>query len=50
MKCRLILALALLPPLAAPAFAGVFFNKKGKKPNPADRVPELLVTVKTDVD
>jgi hypothetical protein len=50
MKCRLFLALALLPTLAAPASAGVFFGKKGKKPNPADRVPELLVTVKTDGD
>ena len=50
MKCRLILALVLLPALAAPAAAGVFFGKKGKKPNPADRVPELLVTVKTDGD
>jgi hypothetical protein len=49
MKYRLLLVLVLLPTLAAPARAGVFFNKK-KKPNPTDRVPELLVTVKTDGD
>jgi hypothetical protein len=50
MKCRLFLLLVLLPTLAVPASAGVFFGKKGKKPNPNDRVPELLVTVKTDGD
>ncbi|HZY85095.1 MAG TPA: HEAT repeat domain-containing protein [Gemmataceae bacterium] len=50
MKCRLFLVLVLLPTLTATASAGVFFGKKGKKPNPADRVPELLVTVKTDGD
>jgi hypothetical protein len=49
MKCRLFLLLVLLPTLTAPASAGVFFGKK-KKPNPNDRVPELLVTVKTDGD
>jgi hypothetical protein len=49
MKCRLFLILVLLPTLTAPASAGVFFGKK-KKPNPGDRVPELLVTVKTDGD
>jgi hypothetical protein len=50
MKCRLFLLLVLLPTLAAPASAGVFFGKKKKQPNPNDRVPELLVTVKTDGD
>jgi hypothetical protein len=35
--------------LALPAPAGIFFGKKNK-PNPAERVPELIMTVKTDKD
>jgi hypothetical protein len=50
MKCRLILVLLLLPGLAAPALAGIIFGKKATKPNPAERVPELLAQVKNDGD
>src|SRR5262249_39403035 len=50
MKCRLLLVLLLLPALACPASAGILFGKKGKKPTPAERVPELLGTVKGDGD
>jgi hypothetical protein len=41
--------LLTLSAVAAPGQAGVFFGKKNK-PNPAERVPELIVTVKTDKD
>jgi hypothetical protein len=50
MKNRLILVLLLLPSLAAPALAGLIFGKKTTKPNPADRVPELVAQVKNDGD
>src|SRR5437764_1452691 len=50
MKCRLLLVLLLLPTLAGPVRAGIIFGKKGKKPTPAERVPELLTTVKSDGD
>jgi hypothetical protein len=50
MTRRLLLVVALAPLLAAPASAGIFFNRKADKPDPAQRVPELLGTVKTDGD
>jgi HEAT repeats len=50
MKHRLALALLLAPVLAAPACAGIFFNKKADKPNPAVVVPELIRTVQSDGD
>ena len=51
MKRRVALVLLLTPVLTAPAFAGIFFNnKKPDKPNPADRVPELIKIVQTDGD
>ena len=52
MMRRVALVLLLAPVLAAPAFAGIFFNntKKPDKPNPADRVPELIKIVQTDGD
>ncbi len=51
MKPRVALVLLLAPVLTAPAFAGIFFNnKKPEKPNPADRVPELVKIVQTDGD
>src|SRR5262249_31497626 len=46
---RFPLALGVLAALAVAAQAGIFFNKK-PKPKPAERVPELIVTVKTDKD
>lgn len=48
--CRLLLVSLLLAVGAAPAPAGIIFGKKGQKPDPAQRVPELLVLVKTDGD
>jgi len=50
MKGRFLLVLILLPVLVRPAPAGIIFGKKGKKPTPKERVPELLVQVKTDGD
>ena len=50
MKRRVALVLLLAPILTAPASAGIFFNKKPDKPNPADRVPELIKTIQTDGD
>ena len=50
MKRRVALVLLLAPVLAAPASAGLFFNKKPDKPNPADRVPELIRIIQTDGD
>ena len=44
-----LVPLVLLPLLAGPAWAGIF-GRKTKKPTPAERVPELLVLVKTDGD
>jgi HEAT repeats len=50
MKRRVALVVLLTPVLTAPAFAGIFFNKKPDKPNPTDRVPELIKIVQTDGD
>jgi hypothetical protein len=51
MKYRLLLTILLAAALARPAGAGIIFGRKGKKPpTPAERVPELIVTVKTDGD
>ncbi len=46
---RISLALLTAGVLALPAPAGILFGKK-TKPNPAERVPELIVVVKTDKD
>ncbi|HKI35742.1 MAG TPA: HEAT repeat domain-containing protein [Gemmataceae bacterium] len=46
---RLSLVLITAGALALPASAGILFGKK-TKPNPAERVPELIVIVKTDKD
>jgi hypothetical protein len=46
---RLLLTLGLIAAFAAPAPAGLFFGKHAK-PNPAERVPQLLGTLKTDPD
>ena len=46
---RISLALVTVGMLALPAPAGILFGKK-TKPNPAERVPELIVIVKTDKD
>src|SRR4051794_100892 len=51
MKWRhFLVVLFTLSALADPARAGILFGKKPNKPNPAERVPELIVTVKTDGD
>lgn len=49
MRCRLVLAIVTLAVLAVPAPAGIF-GKKTTKPDPKNRVPELIVIVKTDKD
>src|SRR5438132_14226068 len=46
---RIPLVLIAAGSLALPASAGILFGKK-TKPNPAERVPELIVIVKTDKD
>lgn len=45
-----LVALVMLPVLAGPSYAGIFFGKKNKKITPAERVPELLAQVKSDGD
>lgn len=50
MKCRLLLVLVLLPVLARSVPAGIFFGKKGNKPSPNERVPELINQVMNDGD
>ncbi len=47
-RTLLILPALVLLPLSAPA--GFLFGKKATKPDPATRVPELIVIVKTDGD
>jgi HEAT repeats len=46
---RISLVLLAAGALTLPAPAGILFGKK-TKPNPAERVPELIVIVKTDKD
>jgi hypothetical protein len=46
---RFLLALGLTAGLALPAPAGIFFGKHAK-PNPAERVPQLLATLRMDPD
>jgi HEAT repeats len=50
MYFRFTLFIALLPILAAPAHAGIIFGKKPSKPDPAQRVPELIKIVRSDGD
>ncbi len=47
MKWRLLLSLLLAAACAGPALAGLF-GKKPVKPNPIDRVPELIHILKND--
>jgi hypothetical protein len=49
MTRRLLLILLLAPLCAAPARAGILFNRKAK-PTPNERVPQLLQILKTDGD
>jgi hypothetical protein len=44
-----LLCLGLITALTAPAPAGIFFGKH-TKPTPAERVSQLLITVKTDTN
>ena len=51
MKRLLVLALLLLlPSWCVPAQAQGFFSKRTVRPNPAERVPQLIVAIKTDPD
>jgi hypothetical protein len=47
---RLLLIPVLLALLSAQAHAGILFGRKTQKPSPNERVPELLMIVKTDGD
>jgi hypothetical protein len=47
---RLSLILLTTGALTLPASAGIIFGKKPTKPDPAMRVPQLIVIVKTDKD
>src|SRR5436853_119962 len=50
MRCfRFVLALVLPAALALPAPAGIIFGKHAK-PNPTERVPQLVGTAKNDQD
>ena len=49
LRCRFFLLLLAFGVLAAPASAGIF-SSKHTKPNPAERVPELLAILKNDLD
>src|SRR5437868_2430688 len=46
-SCRFLLALMVPAALVLPAPAGIIFNRHAKQ-NPAERVPQLIVIVKTD--
>lgn len=46
---RLLLIVTLLGVTAAPGSAGIIFNRK-PKPNPAERVPQLILQLKSDQD
>jgi hypothetical protein len=46
-RLRILLALVLLAIIVPPAPAGIIFGRHAK-PNPAQRVPELIALVKTD--
>jgi hypothetical protein len=52
MKVSRICTLVLLAIIAAPAFCGPIADlfKKPAKPKPEERVPQLLITLKTDLD
>ncbi len=50
MRHRWLLILVLAPLVSRSAAAGIIFGKKPSKPNPSERVPELLALVKTDGD
>jgi hypothetical protein len=47
---RLLLVPLVCAVAAGPAAAGILFGKKAPKPNPAERVSELIGTVKLDKD
>src|SRR5947207_8054177 len=50
MRRQLVLVVLLLVTLPVPAAAGIIFGKKGTKPTPQERVPELIKIVLTDGD
>jgi hypothetical protein len=50
MKRQLVLVVLVLGALPVPATASIIFGKKGAKPPPQERVPELIRIVKTDGD
>jgi hypothetical protein len=50
MRYRWLLALLLVPLFAPPSQAGILFGRKKDRPDPKQRVPELVSALKTDKD
>ncbi len=50
MSYRVTIILVLLPLVAAPVQAGILFGRKKEKPDPRQRVPELVSILKNDRD
>jgi hypothetical protein len=50
MRYRLLLLLVLISALTPSVHAGILFNRKKDKPDPKQRVPELIMILKTDKD
>jgi len=45
---RLVLVVAVLPSLAVPSSAGIFFNRKSRQQNQGDKVQALIQTARSD--
>jgi hypothetical protein len=50
MRYRLFVLLVLIPVLNPPVHAGIIFGRKKEKPDPKQRVPELVTILKSDKD
>jgi hypothetical protein len=50
MRNRLFILLVLIPVLTPSLHAGILFGRKKDKPDPKQRVPELIMILKTDKD
>jgi hypothetical protein len=50
MRYRLFILLVLIPALSPSVHAGIIFGRKKEKPDPKQRVPELVTILKSDKD
>ncbi len=50
MRYRMLILLVLIPALTPSVHAGILFGRKKEKPDPKQRVPELVMILKTDKD